>query len=61
MHILPELQKELEDIYIQRLLSMRQLKKDPVHKKIMHANYALFVSINSRVDHLKYYVTRSLI
>jgi hypothetical protein len=34
-NILPELQKELENIYMERLVWMRQLKKDPVHKKIM--------------------------
>ena len=34
--MLPKLQKELESIYIERLLWMKQLKKDPVHKKIMH-------------------------
>ena len=35
-NILPKLQKELENIYMERLSWMRQLKKDPVHKKIMH-------------------------
>ena len=34
-NILPKLQKELENIYMERLVWMRQLKKDPVHKKIM--------------------------
>ena len=34
--MLHKLQKELESIYIERLLWMKQLKKDPVHKKIMH-------------------------
>ena len=34
-NILPELQKELESIYLQRLQWIQQLKKDPVHKKIM--------------------------
>ena len=33
--ILPELQKELESIYLQRLQWIQRLKKDPVHKKIM--------------------------
>ena len=30
-NILPELQKELESIYLQRLQWIQQLKKDPVH------------------------------
>ena len=34
-NILPELQKELESIYLQRLQWIQQLKKDPVHKKII--------------------------
>ena len=34
-NILPKIQKELEIIYMERLLWMQQLKKDPVHKKIM--------------------------
>ena len=40
-NILPELQKELENIYMERLVWMRQLKKDPVHKKIMQTKDAL--------------------
>ena len=34
--IQPKLQKKLEKIYMERILWMKQLKKDPVHKKIMH-------------------------
>ena len=37
---LPELQKELESIYLQRLQSI-QIQKDPVHKKIMQTKDAL--------------------
>ena len=33
-NMLPKLQKELENIYMERFVWMRQLKKDPVHKKI---------------------------
>jgi hypothetical protein len=40
-NILSKLQKELENIYMERLLWMKQLKKDPVHKKIMHTKDAL--------------------
>ena len=34
-NILPKIQKELESIYMERLLWMQQLKKDPIHQKIM--------------------------
>ncbi len=34
------LQKELESIYMERLLWMKQLKNDPVHKKIMQTKDA---------------------
>ena len=40
-NILPELQQELETIYLQRLQWIQQLKKDPVHKKIMQTKNAL--------------------
>ena len=40
-NILPELQKELESIYLQRLKWIQQLKNDPVHKKIMQTKNAL--------------------
>ena len=39
--ILPKLQKELENIYMERLLWMKQLKNYPVHKKIMQKRDAL--------------------
>ena len=38
LNVLPMLQKELESIYTKRLLWMKQLKNDPVHKKIMQTN-----------------------
>jgi hypothetical protein len=40
-NILPELPKQLENIYMEHLVWMRQLKKDPVHKKIMHTKMSL--------------------
>ena len=40
LNVLPMLQKELESIYMERLLWMRQLKNDPVHKKIMQTKDA---------------------
>ena len=33
--ILPKLRKDLQNIYLERLLWLRQLKRDPIHKKIM--------------------------
>ena len=33
--VLPNLTKELEDIYVERLLWMSHMRKDPIHKKIM--------------------------
>ncbi len=40
LNVLPMLQKELESIYMERLLWMRQLKNDPVHRKIMQTKDA---------------------
>ena len=34
--ILPKLQKDLESVYLERLLWMRQLKKNRVHRKVMN-------------------------
>ena len=34
--LLPKLQKELRNVYLDRLIWMRELKKDPIHKKVMH-------------------------
>ena len=39
--ILPELRKELGNIYMDRLQWMSQLKRDPVHRKIMKTRDAL--------------------
>ena len=40
LNVLPMLQKELESIYMDRLLWMKQLKNDHVHKKIMQTKNA---------------------
>ena len=40
LNALPMFQKELESIYMGRLLWMKQLKNDPVHKKIMQTKNA---------------------
>ena len=39
-NILPELQEKLKSIYLQRLQWIQQLRKDPVHKKIMQTKDA---------------------
>ncbi len=39
-NVLPMLQKELESIYVERFLLMKQLENDPVHKKIMQTKDA---------------------
>ena len=39
-NVLPMLQKELESIYMERLLWIKQLENDPVHKKIMQTKDA---------------------
>ena len=35
LNIVPKLRKDLQNIYLKRLQWIRQLKKDPIHKKIM--------------------------
>ena len=67
-NMLPKLQKELENIYMERLVWMRQLKKDPVHKKIMHTKDALVENddfdpeeaLEAAVDKRKFLITRLL-
>jgi hypothetical protein len=68
-NILPKLQKELENIYMERLLWMRQLKKDPIHKKIiMHTKDALVENddfdpeeaLEAAVDMRKFLIRRLL-
>ena len=39
-NVLPMLQKDLESIYMERLLWMKQLENDPVDKKIMQTKDA---------------------
>ena len=39
-NILSKIQKELEGIYMERLLWMQLLKKDPMHQKIMQTRDA---------------------
>ena len=42
--ILPKLQKDLESIYLERLLWMRQLRKNRVHRKVMNMRDAFINS-----------------
>ena len=66
--ILPKLQKELEDIYMERLMWMKQLKNDPVHKKIMQTRDAFMDSddfdpeeaTEAAVDKRKFLIKRLL-
>ena len=67
-NMLPKHQKELENIYMERLVWMRQLKKDPVHKKIMHTKNALVENddfdpeeaLEAAVDKRKFLIRRLL-
>ena len=67
-NILPKLQKELENIYMERLVWMRQLKKDPVHKKIMRTKDELVENddfdpeeaMEAAVDKRKFLIRRLL-
>ena len=67
-NMLPKLQKELENIYMERLVWMRQLKKDPLHKKIMHTKDALVENdyfdpeeaLEAAVDKRKFLIRRLL-
>jgi hypothetical protein len=67
-NMLPKLQKELENIYMERLVWMRQLKKDPVRKKIMHTKDALVENddfdpekaLEAAVDKRKFLIRRLL-
>ena len=63
--ILTKIEKELENIYLERLKWMRKLKKNPVHKQIMdtrdrflehdgfHPDEALTASVEKRKFLLK--------
>jgi hypothetical protein len=40
-NVLPELQKEFADVYVDNLRWMKALKNDPVHRKIMETKETL--------------------
>ena len=64
----PQLQKELEGIYMERLSWMNQLKKDPVHEKIMQTKEAFVENddfdpeeaIEAAIDKRKFLIKRIL-
>ena len=66
--ILPKLQKELENIYMERLLWMKQPKNDPVHKKMMQTRDAFMDSddfdpeeaMEAAVDQRKFLIKKLL-
>ena len=51
LFILPKLRRYLQNIYFQRLLWMIQLKRDPIHKKIMETR-DVFVN-DDNFNHMK--------
>ena len=64
---MPNLQRELESIYLERLLWMRQLMKDTVHKNIMHTKDAFVKNddfdpeeaIETAIDKRKFFIKRA--
>ena len=66
--ILPKLQKDLESIYLERLLWMRQLRKNRVHRKVMNTRDAFINSddfdhdeaLEAAVDKRKFLLKRLL-
>ena len=65
---LPNQQKELESIYKERLLWLKELKKDPVHQKIMETKKSLVENddfdpdeaLEAAVDKRKFLIRRLL-
>ena len=64
--ILPELRKDLQNIYLERLLWIRQLKRDPIHKNIMETrdvfvnddNFDLRETLEAAIDKRKFILKR---
>ena len=67
-NVLPKLQKELESVYMQRLMWMAQLKNDPIQRKIMQTKNALMKSddfdpeeaMEAAIDKRKFLIRRLL-
>jgi uncharacterized UPF0160 family protein len=64
--ILPKLRKDLQNIYLERLLWIRQLKRDPLHKKIMETrdvfinddNFDHREALEAAIDNRKFILKR---
>ena len=67
-NVSPKLQKELESVYMQRLMWMVQLKNDPIHRKIMQTKNALMKNddfdpeeaMEAAIDKRKFLIRRLL-
>ena len=67
-YVLPKLQKELESVYMQRLMWMAQLKNDPIHRKIMQTKNVLMKNddfdpeeaMEATIDKRKFLIRRLL-
>ena len=51
--ILPKLRKDLQNIYLERLLWIRQLKRDPIHKRLWKPGMSLSTMIISTTGKLQ--------
>ena len=67
-NVLPKLQKELDSVYMQRLMWMAQLKNDPIHRKIMKTKNVLMKNddfdreeaMEAAIDKRKFLIRRLL-
>ena len=67
-NVLPKLQKELESVYMQRLMWMAQVKNDLIHRKIMQTKNALMKNddfdpeeaMEAAIDKRKFLIRRLL-
>ena len=66
--ILPKIQKDLEDIYVERLMWMNEMKRDPVHRKIMQTKREFIdndgfdqqEALEAAIDKRKFLISRHL-
>ena len=66
LDILPQLRKDLQNVYLERLLWIRKLKKDPIHKKIMETrdafinddNFDQVEALEAAIDKRKFLMKR---
>ena len=67
-NVLPKLQKELDSVYMQRLMWMAPLKNDPIHRKIMKTKNVLMKNddfdreeaMEAAIDKRKFLIRRLL-